>query len=100
MPNSENAINNPSDLIESETFFADDRGNVIQFYDVKSGKIVGEINREATVNGVPDMETWIGSTEVKEWAINNGYPDIIEMPIAIEFIAETSAKINSRPFSL
>lgn len=69
-----------------------DRGNVIQFYKNGTSKIVGEINREATVNGKPDQETWIGSSEVKEWAINNGYPEVSDMPISNEFVAEASAR--------
>jgi len=60
----------------------DDRGNVVQFYDTETNEIVAEINREDTVNGVPDQSTYWGGPTVTAWAIENGYPEISNMPRA------------------
>jgi hypothetical protein len=70
-----------------ETYEVDDRGNVVQFYDT-SNLIVGELDREATIDGVNDKSTWIGDANVTAWAIHNGYPEVADMPRAIKFVSE------------
>ena len=59
-------------------FSVDDRGDRVQFYCTKSWDIVGEINREAGENACASV--WYGGTELKKWAIENGYPEVADMP--------------------
>jgi hypothetical protein len=68
-------------LRDAPPYDVDDRGNVVQFHD-HDNRIVGEIDREAEVGGVPDQSTWWGNDEVTAWAISNGYPEISDMPRA------------------
>lgn len=63
----------------TDQYSVDDRGDRVQFYDVASGDVVGEINREDTVNGVQDQSTWDGDPGVTAWAIANGYPEVETM---------------------
>lgn len=61
-------------------FSADDRGNVVDFYDAE-GEPVGKIDREAEVNGVPDRKTFeaFHSGEALEaWMKANGYAEELE----------------------
>jgi len=37
-----------------------------------------EINREAGENACTSV--WYGGTELKKWAIENGYPEVADMP--------------------
>lgn len=57
----------------------DDRGNVAQFYD-EEGEIVATLDREAEVNGIQDQSTWDGGKDVTEWAVANGYPELVNFP--------------------
>jgi hypothetical protein len=66
--------------IEEATFSVDDRGDRVQFYCTKSWDIVGEIDREAGENACSSV--WYGGAEVKKWAIENGYPEVADMPEA------------------
>lgn len=62
------------------TFSADDRGNVVDFYDAE-GEPVGKIDREAEVNGVPDRKTFeaFHSGEALEaWMRANGYGEELD----------------------
>lgn len=61
-------------------FSADDRGNVVDFYDA-DGEMVGQIDREAEVDGVPDRKTFeaFHSAEALEaWMRANGYGDELD----------------------
>lgn len=71
------------------SYEVDDRGNVVQFYD-SDNRIVGELDQEATVDGVNDQRTWIGDAAVTAWAASNGYPDVANLPRASHFIADRS----------
>lgn len=60
--------------MKTQKYSVDDRGNIAQFYDVRSGDIIATLDREA---GPPaDQYTWDGGPDVTAWAIANGYPDI------------------------
>jgi len=40
------------------------------------------------VGGVCDQCTWVGSDVVTVWAIQNGYPEVCDMPRASQFIKD------------
>lgn len=67
----------PDPKAEETPYSADDRGNVVDFYDAEFEQ-VARIDREATVDGVPDRTTWDGGPDVTEWAKANGYKEEIE----------------------
>ena len=60
----------------NQKYFADDRGNIVQFYE--DDEIVATLDREAGPNA--DQYTWNGGAEVTAWAAINGYPDIANYP--------------------
>lgn len=57
-----------------ERFFADDRGNVVNFfyYDEQ----VARLDREA--GETADQKTWDAHGEIEQWARENGYGDEID----------------------
>lgn len=60
-------------------FDADDRGNVVDFYG--GDERVAKLDREATVNGVPDQlafDNWAGGPALVLWMRENGYADELE----------------------
>lgn len=63
---------------------ADDRGNVVQFYDLETDEIVGELDREACIDGAVDQLAWWGSEAVKQWAMENGYADEIKAAFSLD----------------
>ena len=69
-----NQHNTPS----SSDFEADDRGNVVDFYDIRTDERVAKIDREAEVDGKPDQltfENWSGGPELESWMQRNGYDE-------------------------
>lgn len=61
-------------------FEADDRGNVVDFYETCHNEDVARLDREAEVNGVPDQltfENWAGGPALEEWMKENGYADAL-----------------------
>lgn len=65
---------------EKDPFSVDDRGDRVQFYCTQSWDVVGEINREAGENACSSV--WSGGPAVKKWAVENGYPEVADMPTA------------------
>ena len=59
---------------DSLQYTVDDRGDRAQFY--LGDEIVATLNREATVNGVPDQHSWDGDPDVTLWAIAHDYPEV------------------------
>lgn len=60
------------------TFESDDRGNVVDFYEISTGEQVARLDREATVNGKPDQlafDNWAGGKALEEWMRRNGYAE-------------------------
>lgn len=61
-------------------FSADDRGNVVDFYDAE-GEPVGKIDREAEVDGVPDRKTfeaYHSAEDLEAWMRANGYGEELD----------------------
>jgi hypothetical protein len=58
------------------TYEADDRGNVVDFYEIINGEYhqVARLDREAEPD---DHTTWDGAVDVTVWAIANGYAEEI-----------------------
>jgi hypothetical protein len=70
----------PEGTPKAPEFSADDRGNVVDFYDAE-GEPVGKIDREAEVDGVPDRKTFeaFHSAEALEaWMRANGYGEELD----------------------
>ncbi len=59
---------------DKERFFADDRGNVVDFYD--GDERVARLDRE--FGETADQLAWNGCGEIEEWAKANGYGDEIK----------------------
>jgi len=65
-------------------FADDDRGDVVDFYDIDEDgnyERIARLNREATVNGVPDqlsLANWGGGLELLEWMRENDYEEELD----------------------
>ncbi len=67
--------------MKTEEYTVDDRGNVVEFYEVVSGDIIATLDRESGENG--DETTWDGAKNITDWAIKNGYADEIKDAVRI-----------------
>lgn len=54
---------------ETGRFFADDRGNVVDFYD--GDELVARLDRE--VGEMPHTKSWDGFGEIEDFARSQGY---------------------------
>jgi hypothetical protein len=64
-----------SDPIQ-QPFEADDRGNVVDFYETREFEQIARLDREAEVNGKHDQlafDNWAGGAELETWMRINGY---------------------------
>lgn len=69
-------------------FFADDRGNVVNFYD--GDEIVANLDRETPPD---DHKSWdCCGGEIEEWAKANGYAD--EIAEALAYSADVQTESN------
>lgn len=71
-------------MTEPSKFTADDRGNVVDFYDADDGDEAGRLDREHAADG--SSYYFEGSDALKAWAMENGYRE------GIEFAMETGNK--------
>lgn len=55
-------------------YSADDRGNVVQFYE--DDEIIATLDREA--GETADQLEWDGGDAITDWAVHNGYKEVLE----------------------
>lgn len=55
-------------------YSADDRGNVVQFYE--DDEIIATLNREG--GETADQHEWDGGDAITDWAAHNGYEEVLE----------------------